>query len=100
MTALDVRNLAQIELATSRMHPDAAPAGVWTAQLPGRATPNYYVERDKAHPGGPSPEVAISLSNLERLGCVMHSRGQGTDARYLLVALSPFGRAFIEACTK
>jgi abortive infection alpha-like protein len=39
MTPLDVRNLAQIELATSRVHPERALNGVWTAELPERAIP-------------------------------------------------------------
>jgi hypothetical protein len=96
MTTLDVRNLAQIELATS----SGAPNGVWTEQLPERAIPYDYAEPDK-HPGGPSPEVAISLSNLSRLGCVItFGQQRGVDPEYGLLALSPFGRAFIEACTK
>jgi hypothetical protein len=98
MALLDVRNLAEIEFAINKMHPERALKGVWTAQLPERAIPYDWIKEDR-YPGDPSPEVAISLSNLERLGCVVNCT-LGNDVRYQLVTLSPFGRAFIKALTK
>jgi hypothetical protein len=62
MTLLDVRNLAEIEFAINKVHPERARKGVWTVELPKRAIAYDWVKEDK-YPGDPSPEVAISLSN-------------------------------------
>jgi hypothetical protein len=98
MTSLDVRNLAQIELAIKR-NAETASTGVWTYELPERAIPFVEGDRDR-HSKRPSLEVEISLSNLSRLGCVILIGHSAQDGAAPLVALTPFGRAFIEACTK
>jgi hypothetical protein len=96
MSARDVHNLAQIESA-AKLNEDSALQGVWTYELPERAIPFYHLdpERDR----NPSREVAISLSNLGRLGCIIAS-GSQVPATYYLVNFTPFGRALIEACTR
>jgi hypothetical protein len=98
MTSLDVRNLAQIESAT-RFNAKREANGVWTEELPERAIPFGWVDLSK-HPGKPSPEVATSLSNLDRLGCIITSSQIPEGPGCGLVDLTPFGRAFIKACTK
>jgi hypothetical protein len=97
MTARDVQNLAHIELA-EKSNAESASTGVWTYELPERAVP--FVNGDpERHNREPSPEVAISLSNLDRLGCVMQWGQIGRSGHQLLI-ITPFGRALIEACTK
>ena len=98
MTSLDVRNLAQIERAAKLLNAEIGSYGVWTYELPERALP--FVDGDPvASEDGPSPEVAISLSNLERLGCII-SEKTFNQASVLVVNLTPFGRALIDACTR
>jgi Abortive infection alpha len=97
MTARDVQNLAHIELA-ERSNAESASTGVWTYELPERAVPFANGDPER-HNRGPSPEVAISLSNLDRLGCVM-PWGQVGQSEHRLLIITPFGRALIEACTK
>ena len=101
MTTLDVRNLTAIELA-SPVSPDGSSNAVWACKLPEEAISAYFRGVDAIN-NDPSVEVLTSLSNLERLGCIYSS---GDDIRSLgvvplrTVALTPFGRAFIEACTR
>jgi hypothetical protein len=89
MTVLDVRNLALIE-RTRRLNTESALIGVWTTRLPHAATSFVSAE---LHKELPSLDVMISLSNLERLGCICRVE----DAR--MVDLTPFGQAFVDACT-
>jgi hypothetical protein len=93
MTALDVRNLALIE-AASKLNAETASNGVWSYQLPEAAIP-FAQGGDRRHEGLPPLEVRVSLSNLERLGCISSLTGEQQ-----LVNVTPFGRAFVEACTK
>src|SRR6516225_3784624 len=95
MTSLDVRSLAQIESA-AKLNAESGSNGVWTYELPERAIPYVKPERTR----DPSPEVAISLGNLERLGCIISSNQTPVRTGYELVNLTPFGRAFIDACTR
>ena len=95
MTSLDVRSLAQIESA-AKLNAESGSNGVWTYELPERAIPYVKPERTR----DPSPEVAISLGNLERLGCIISSNQTPVDKTYYLVNLTPFGWALIEACTR
>jgi hypothetical protein len=95
MSAFDVRNLAQIELAV-KLNTESGPIGVWTYELPTGAIPYVHGDQDK----NPSHEVEISLSNLDRLGCLISLDQPPQIPGYRLVDLTPFGRAFIEACTK
>jgi hypothetical protein len=98
MSALDVQNLAQIEHAIE-FNEESASTGVWTYELPERAIP--FVEGDRhRHSMRPSLAVEISLSNLSRLGCVMLLGHSPQDGAAPLAALTPFGRAFIKACTR
>lgn len=98
MTAFDVRNLAHIDSASKLAGRDAE-LGIWTFDLPGAAVA-FVLGRNPGDPSYPSPEVKISLSNLARLGCIS-SLGERPDGpQYILVNLTPFGQAFIEACTK
>jgi hypothetical protein len=100
MTALDVRNLAAIE-RVSPSDLSGASLGVWTSQLPDAAIP---ISRHEAgvYDKSPASDVLTSLSNLERLGCVYSSdqfeRMSGSSP-LRSVGLSPFGRAFVQACT-
>jgi hypothetical protein len=98
MTARDVQNLAQIELAV-KLNAESASTGVWTYELPERAIPFVNGGPDRQN-RNPSAEVAISLSNLERLGCIISSNQTPVHKTYYLVNLTPFGRALIEACTR
>jgi hypothetical protein len=95
MTSLDVRSLAQIESA-AKLNAESGSNGVWTYELPERAIPYVKPERTR----DPSPEVAISLGNLERLGCIISSNQTPVRTGYELVNLTPFGRALIDACTR
>ena len=95
MTSLDVRSLAQIESAAT-LNAESGATGVWTYELPERAIPYVKPERTR----DPSPEVAISLGNLERLGCIISSNQTPVRTGYELVNLTPFGRALIDACTR
>jgi hypothetical protein len=97
MTSLDVRNLAQIEIA-DKLNEESSVIGVWTLELPERAIPVVYAEPQRT--GGPSPDVEVSLSNLVRLGCIISSNRAPVPQPHHLVILTPFGRAFIDACTK
>ena len=96
MTSLDVRNLAQIERAAKLLNAEIGSYGVWTYELPERAIPYVKPERTR----DPSPEVAISLGNLERLGCIISSNRSPVLKGHQLVNLTPFGRALIDACTR
>jgi len=95
MSALDVRNLAMIDSA-SKLKAESASKGVWTHRLPegGIPVPLPRPGNDR-YEGFLSPELQVSLSNLSRLGCI-HSVAR----ELLLVDVTPFGRAFIEACTR
>ena len=95
MTSLDVRSLAQIESAAT-LNAESGATGVWTYELPERAIPYVKPERTR----DPSPEVAISLGNLERLGCIISSNRTPVLKGVQLVNLTPFGRALIDACTR
>ena len=95
MTSLDVRSLAQIESA-AKLNAESGSNGVWTYELPERAIPYVKPERTR----DPSPEVAISLGNLERLGCIISSNRTPVLKGVQLVNLTPFGRALIDACTR
>jgi hypothetical protein len=97
MTSLDVRNLAQIESA-AKLNAESESNGVWTYELPERAIP--FVNRGPERELDPSPEVAISLGNLERLGCIISSNQTPVLRVHQLVNLTPFGRALIDACTR
>jgi hypothetical protein len=100
MTALDVRNLAAIE-QVSPAELSGATLGVWTSQLPDVAMP---ISRREAgvYNQSPTSEVLTSLSNLERLGCIysgdQFERMNGSSP-LRAVGLTPFGRAFVQACT-
>ena len=95
MSAFDVRNLAQIESA-SKLKGDSASKGVWTHRLPEGGIPvPLPLPGQDGYEGYLSPEVQVSLSNLSRLECI-HSIARGL----LLVDVTPFGRALIEACTR
>jgi hypothetical protein len=100
MTPLDVRNLAAIEQA-SPFDLREGSVGVWTSKLPDRAVPVSRRERG-VYDELPTLEVLTSLSNLERLGCIYSGdelgRVRGVSP-VQIVGLTPFGRAFIEACT-
>lgn len=98
MTALDVRNLARIDSASKSAGRDAE-LGIWTFDLPEGAVA-FVLNRNPGDPSYPSPEVKISLSNLARLGCISSLGDRPDGPQYILVTLTPFGRAFIEACTK
>ena len=100
MTALDVRNLAAIEQA-SPVDLREGSITVWTGKLPDEAVP--VSRRDvSVYSKKPSVEVLTSLSNLERLGCI-YSGDQAGGLRAIspvqAVGLTPFGRAFVRACT-
>jgi hypothetical protein len=100
MTALDVRNLAAIEQA-SPVDLREGSITVWTGKLPDEAVP--VSRRDvSVYSKKPSVEVLTSLSNLERLGCI-YSGDQAGGLRAIspvqAVGLTPFGRAFVLACT-
>jgi hypothetical protein len=95
MSAPDVQNLAMIESA-SRLKRESASKGVWTHRLPEEGIPvPLPLPGQDGYEGYLSPEVQVSLSNLSRLGCI-HSVARGL----LLVDVTPFGRALIEACTR
>jgi hypothetical protein len=96
MTALDVRNLASIERATP---PDLSGSvfGVWTTRLPDLAKPVSYRGRG-TYDTLPSSAVLISVSNLHRLGC-LQTIDQDGAVPLRAVSLTPFGQAFIQACT-
>jgi Abortive infection alpha len=103
MTLFDVRNLAAIESGI-KSNPDAEVNGVLTSWLPEAAVPLPLREdQEKKEKEADTlyrwPQVKISLSNLVRLGCVSTGDGPGGPP-YLLVNLTPFGRALIEACTR
>jgi hypothetical protein len=99
MTALDVRNLAAIEQA-SPFDLREGSISVWTGTLPDKAVP--ISRRDADVYNLPTSEVLTSLSNLERLGCI-YSGGEVGGLRAVspikVVGLTPFGRAFVQACT-
>jgi hypothetical protein len=95
MSALDVSNLAMIDSAR-KLKGDSASIGVWTHRLPEGGIPvPFPLPGHDGYEGYLSPEVQVSLSNLSRLGCI-HSLARGL----LLVDVTPFGRALIEACTR
>jgi hypothetical protein len=97
MTSFDVRNLAAIASAI-KSNDESGPVGVWTYELPGRGIP--YRHLPTGGQPAPSPDVEISLSNLVRLGCLISSNQTPVLQTNQLVNLTPFGRAFIEACTR
>jgi len=99
MTAFDVRNLAQIDSASKLAGRDAV-TGIWTFDLPEAADAFARVGHPAGDPKFPSPEVEVSLSNLDRLGCIFNVGGAELGPTYYLVNLTPFGRALTEACTK
>jgi hypothetical protein len=103
MTAWDVRNLAAIEGAI-KSHTEAATTGVLTSWLPEVAIPHALRDdQEKKEKEEDTlyrwPQVQISLNNLDRLGCIS-SPGGPDNPQYLVVYLTPFGRAFIQACTR
>src|SRR5262249_7312844 len=100
MTALDVQNLAAIEKA-SPFDLREGSIGIWTSKLPDRAVPVSCREAG-VYDEIPSQEVLTSLSNLERLGCI-YSGEELWNLRGIspirIAGLTPFGRAFVQACT-
>jgi hypothetical protein len=53
----------------------------------------------RAERSQPTPDVAVALSNLYRLGCLQPAKLLGGPDVVDLVYVTPFGRAFINACT-
>jgi len=100
MTALDVRNLAKIEQA-SPLDLREGSISVWTGKLPDEAVPVSRRDAD-VYNRLPTLEVLTSLSNLERLGCIYSGDEVGglrAVSPIKVVGLTPFGRAFVQACT-
>jgi hypothetical protein len=100
MTAVDVRNLAAIEQA-SPFNADGSTTGIWTCKLPEEAIPVSRRDREVINEI-PALEMLTSCSNLERLGCVQSSNQEvllSGVSPLRAVHLTPFGRAFVQACT-
>jgi hypothetical protein len=97
MSTLDVRNLAAIESATTLAE---GLAGILTDSLPKAATAIDLLDIDWGETSLPSPDVEVSLSNLDRLGCINSVDQEPLLHTYHVVSLTPFGRALIEACTR
>jgi hypothetical protein len=74
MTSLDVRNLAQIEIAFSleeepwRSSVKSPSTGPWRFRLSPKS--NGFAQLGPDGLDNTAPELAISLSNLDRLGCI------------------------------
>jgi hypothetical protein len=99
MSLLDVRNLSQIEKVIQALSVvDVELHKVWTYRLPESGITLHMVDPHISNTG-PSPAVLVSLSNLDRLGCVRSVKPPGGGG-YDLVTLTPFGGASIMACTR
>jgi hypothetical protein len=99
MTSLDIQNL--IAIFAVPIPADAIDIYVWPGDLPTSArVMDTTTDKAEAAVNSMGEEVALSLANLMRLGCIttglMYSGGR-FDVGCLVVL--PLGRAFIEACT-
>ena len=93
MTGFDVKNLSLIVAA----NPSPLQC-VWTGDLP-RSASLSGLRENPAHTGEPSQDVAVSLGNLVRLGCLTFAPGWDGVMLARIVGLTDLGRAFVRACT-
>lgn len=91
MTAFDVMILAKVAGAA----PLTTDGLVFTANLP-----QSIDQKDTGRrPAEPRKDVAISLGNLVRLGCLSNIPTHGGPLNFLHVRITELGNAFIAACT-
>jgi hypothetical protein len=91
MTAFDVMILAKI----AKIAPSTSDGAVYTLNFP---------DSDDQADSGRRPavlgnEVAVSLGNLARLGCINPNASYGGRLLYSHVTLTELGAAFVTACT-
>lgn len=91
MTPLDVKCLVAIASA-----PNAGKGTVLTGKLPECIEIDEQSEADAPMP---TEEVAVSLGNLHRLGCITLGVTWGGWVHPATAAVTPLGLAFVHACT-
>lgn len=91
MTGLDVKCLVAIATA-----PNAGNGTVLTGKLPECVEIDEQNEADAAMP---TKDVAVSLGNLFRLGCITLGMTWGGWMHPATAAITPLGLAFVHACT-
>lgn len=92
MSLFDVKILALIHEIT----PDTTDGRVYTGNFPD--SKSQMDEGDRA--GLDRDDVAVSLDNLARLGCISLSPAIGGVMVSTHVRLTPLGKAFIRSCTR
>jgi hypothetical protein len=101
MSGFDVLNLAKLADAAESVKPGDELGYVITSNLPHSATTlshsgNRYQD---ALPATLSKEVAISLANLSRLGCISPTSGFGGGINFSHVLVTELGIALYRACS-
>jgi hypothetical protein len=92
MTAFDVTILALIH----KIEPTTTSGSVYTGNFPDSDSQ----KDDGNRPGFTREDVAVSLGNLARLGCISPGVGFGGPLIFSHINLSPLGKAFIRSCTE
>ena len=91
LSAFDVRNLA----ALAAVWGDGS-ANLWTFMLPEKVIP----ARPDSQPQEQRDEVALSVSNLARTGCVTPCPGLDGYVLVSTIRMTPFGLALVKACSR
>jgi Abortive infection alpha len=97
LTAFDIMNLSQLAKLSMSDLPQEYPPLIHTQKLPDSAEVNTTM---KGNPGRPSEEVLLSLSNLNRAGCISPTYGFGGMPLFSQVAVTAIGMGLYRACTK
>jgi hypothetical protein len=96
MTSLDVRVLKAIEAAFNEEKRQVLTYGLPEfVELEPNTGANTHVI-----PADPSPEVAISLGNLARLGCISLATLWEGGVSHRYAGVTPLGIAFVTACSE
>ena len=97
LTAFDAKNLSLLAQLSVSDFPQAIPVAIEPAGLPETARVHTTMSGELA---APSSEVALSLSNLQRTGCIAPGSSWGGMPVFTLVYVTPIGLGLYRACCK
>jgi Abortive infection alpha len=97
LTALDVKILDIVVKLSGSDLPPRMTYPIETEELPHNA--RVHVDGGSRELGFPSPSVMESLSNLNRLGCLIPASGFGGAPAFTVVYATPLGISLYRACS-
>jgi hypothetical protein len=97
LTASDVKILSMLAKLSISDLPQEFPPGLVTSELPRNAKIQTTLDGKLEQP---SDQAKLSLSNLNRSGCIVPTVGFGGMPNLALVYVTPLGTALYRACSK